>query len=112
MEGKALRKQITAILMAFAMSLGLCVSAEAQVFKKLKKATIEVGDKLEDAKDQTVKGAKEVGDKAEDAKDLTVKGVKKARRPVKKAVVEVGDKAEDAKDQTVKGVKKVKRKVD
>ena len=121
-----MRKFLAATLFSLALVTG--AAAQEGVVDKTKSAGAEVGDKAEDVKDQTVKGAKkageatkkgvnEVGDKAEDVgdkvgdtagdvKDATVHGAKKAGSATKKGAAEVGDKAEDVKDKTAKGAKK------
>jgi hypothetical protein len=47
-----------------------------------------------------------VGDKAEDVKDQTAKGAKVAAHGTKKAGAEVADKAEDAKGETATAARK------
>ena len=121
-----MRKVLTSLLFALALAAG-AAAQESKVdtaVDKTKSAGAEVGDKAEDVKDQTVKGAKkvgsatkkgvnevgdkaeDVGDKAGDVKDATVHGAKKAGHATKKGVNEVGDKAEDVGDATAKGAKK------
>lgn len=64
------------------------VSAGTKVVDATKAVGSEVGDKAEDVKDQTVKGAKAAGDKTKDVGS------------------EVGDKAEDVGDKAASGAKK------
>ena len=109
------KKILTGLLLVSMSAFGAVGSTNAQ-FKSVKKAAKEVGDKTEDVKDQSVKGAKkgatttkkgvkEVGDKAEDTKDQSVKHTKKAASTTKKGTVEAGH-------QTKKAGKTVKDKVD
>ena len=89
-------KSITHRITATAI-LGMALAASPQYTfafsgqDKVKDAAVEVGDKAEDAKDQTVKAANEVGDKAEDAKDQTVKGAKKSGNWLKRGFHKIGD---------------------
>ena len=82
------------VLTSFLFSLALVAGAAAQE------------SNVDKAVDQTKSAGQAVGDKAEDAKDATVKGAKKAGDATKKGVNEVGDKAEDVGDATAKGAKK------
>ena len=79
------------LLASFLFSLALVAGAAAQ-------------DKS--VTEQTKSAGQEVGDKAEDVKDQTVKGAKKVGSATKKGANEVGDKAEDVGDATKKGAKK------
>ena len=71
-------------------------SAAGWTADKAKEGANEAGDKLEDAKDQTVKGAKEVGDKLEDAKDQTVKGAKTVGKKTEAGAKKAGKAIKDA----------------
>ena len=85
-----MRKVLTSFLFSLALAGGVAAQ-ESNVDK---------------AVDTTKSAGQEVGDKAEDVKDATVKGAKKAAGETKKGVNEVGDKAEDVGDATKKGAKK------
>ena len=85
-----MRKVLTSCLFALALATGVAAQES----------------KVDTAVDKTKAAGQEVGDKAEDVKDQTVKGAKKVGSATKKGVNEVGDKAEDVGDATAKGAKK------
>jgi hypothetical protein len=107
-EMKLIRHDAMAALLGSALVVWGAYAPAASAMPLPQESTVaqaadEVGDKTEDAKDQTVKVGNEIGDKAEDVKDETVKGSKKAAAAAKKRAHEAADKAEDVKDQTEKG---------
>lgn len=71
------------------------------------KAVNEVGDKAEDAKDETVSATKEVGDKAEDVADKTVSTSKDVGEKTVEGAKKVGSKTAEGAKKAGKAVKKV-----
>src|SRR5215475_11170269 len=90
----------------------LCLITTAGLAAAQQNQTPEKKDKnvAERTADKAKEGTQEVGDKAEDVKDKTVKGAKTTGKKTKQGVNEVGDKAEDVKDKTVEGTKAVGEK--
>src|SRR4051794_29856923 len=99
-----MRRFLCSFLFLMAFAAGIMAQTPQQntgqgADDKAKAAATEVGDKAEDVKDQTAKGAKAVGRGTKQVATEAADKVEDAGGKAKSAGREIGDKAEDAKDQ-------------